>query len=66
MKLGNNSKMAVMGKGNIILQIAGITQVITDCFYIPELRNNLLSIGQLQEKWVVILIQHGVCKVYHP
>ena len=43
-KLGNNSKMAVLGKGNIRLQIAGVTQVITNVFYIPELKNNLLSV----------------------
>ena len=65
-KLGNNSKMAVLGKGNIRLQIAGVTQVIIDVFYILELKNNLLSVGQLQERGVAILIQHGVCRVYHP
>ena len=52
-KLGNNSKMTVLGKGNIRMQVAGVTQVITDVFYIPELRNNLLSVGQLQEKGVL-------------
>ncbi|KAJ0044928.1 hypothetical protein Pint_04697 [Pistacia integerrima] len=46
-KLDNNSKMVVLGKGNIRLQIAGVTQVITDVFYILELKNNLLSVGQL-------------------
>ena len=65
-KLGNNSKMTVLGKGNIRMQVAGVTQVITDVFYILELRNNLLSVGQLQEKGVAILIQHGECRVYHP
>lgn len=44
-KLGNNSKMAMLGKGHIRLQIARITQVITDVFYIPQLKNNLLSVG---------------------
>ena len=43
-KLGNNSKMVVLGKDNIRLQIAGVTQVITNVFYIPELKNNLLSV----------------------
>ena len=58
--------MVVWGKGNIILQIVGVTQVITDVFYIPELKNNLLSTGQLQERGPTILIQNGACKVYHP
>ena len=56
-KLGNNSKMAVMGKGNIRMQVNGITQVISEVYYIPKLKNNLLSMGQLQEKGVAILIQ---------
>ena len=64
--LGNNFKMAVLGKGNIRLQVAGVIQVITDVFYIPELKNNLLSLGQLQERGVSILIQHVECKIYHP
>lgn len=64
-KLGNNSKMAVMGKGTIKLEVDGTAQIITNVFYIPELRNNLLSVGQLQEKGVAILIQYGECKVYH-
>jgi len=46
MKLGrNNSKMVVLGKGNIRLRIARVTHIIADVFYISELRNNLLSIG---------------------
>lgn len=63
---GNNSKMSVMGKGNIKLEVEGVTHVMTNVFYIPELANNLLSIGQLQEKGLAILIQNGACKIYHP
>jgi hypothetical protein len=46
-KLGNNSSMAVMGKGNIRLLVNGIVQIITGLFYVPDLKNNLLSIKQL-------------------
>lgn len=35
-------------------------------FFVPELKNNLLSIGQLQERELAILIQHGKLKIYHP
>lgn len=65
-KLGDNSRMAVVGKGNVRMQVNGITQVISEVYYIPELKNNLLSMGQLQEKGVAILIQHGECKIFHP
>ena len=48
------------------MQVNGLIQVITGVFYVPDLKNNLLSIGQLQEKGINILIQHGKCKLYHP
>lgn len=65
-KLGNDSSMAVLGKGNVRLQVNGVVQIITEVFYVPELKNNLLSIGQLQEKGLTILFQYGKCKVFHP
>ena len=64
-KLGNNSSMVVMGKGNVRLQVNGITYIITDVFFVPKLKNNLLSIGQLQENRLAIVFQHGRCKVFH-
>lgn len=47
-KLGNNSSLSALGKGNIRLQVHGVAHIITDVFYVPELKSNLLSIGQLQ------------------
>jgi hypothetical protein len=44
-KLGNNSMMVVIGKGNIRMQVNGITQLISKVYYIPELKNNLLNMG---------------------
>ncbi|WJZ80278.1 hypothetical protein VitviT2T_000212 [Vitis vinifera] len=65
-KLGDNSSMAVTRKGNIRMFVNGIVQLITEVFYVPGLQNNFLSVGQLQEKGLAILIQHGKCKIYHP
>lgn len=41
-------------------------QVITMVFHVIALKNNLLSIGQLQVEGFAILIQRGKCKTYHP
>jgi len=49
--------MVVMGKGNVRLQVNGRAHIITGVFYVPELKNNLLSVGQLQEKGINILFQ---------
>ena len=46
-KLGNNTKMNVMGKESVKLLLNGVNHVVTKVYYISELRNNLLSIGQL-------------------
>jgi hypothetical protein len=65
-KLGDNSSIDVMGKCRIHLQVNNIPQVISEVFYIPDLKNNLVSIGQLQEKGLAILFRYNKCKVYHP
>ncbi|PNX85109.1 retrovirus-related Pol polyprotein from transposon TNT 1-94, partial [Trifolium pratense] len=65
-KLGNNTKMNVMGKGSVKLLLNGMNFFVTEVYYIPELQNNLLSIGQLQEKGLAILIKGGSCKIFHP
>lgn len=64
-KLGDNSKMLVMGKGSIKLQIGSLTQVISEVYYIPDLKNSLLSIGQLQKRGLTINFANNMCKVYH-
>lgn len=58
--------MDVMGKGSVRLPVNGGVQEISDVYYIPEIKNNLLSIGQVHEKGLVVLIQNGKCRVYHP
>ena len=64
-KLGNNTKMGMMGKGSVKLLLDGVNHVVVEVYYILELRNNLLSIGQLQERGLAILIKGGMCKIFH-
>nr|GFA82250.1 hypothetical protein [Tanacetum cinerariifolium] len=65
MKLGNNTKMNVGGKGNVKLNIDGMFFVIQDVYYVPELKNCLLSVGQLQQRSLYFLFKANVCKVFH-
>lgn len=55
----------VDGKGSVKLHLNGATYVLNDVYYVPDLKNNLLSIGQLQQKGISFLFQLDVCKVYH-
>lgn len=34
-------------------------------YVVPDLKNNLFSIGKLQEKGLAILIQYDKCRIYH-
>lgn len=58
--------MLVVSKGSVKVKIGGINQVLSDVYYIPDLKNNFLSIGKLQEKGLAILFRNGECKVFHP
>ncbi|KAH7571409.1 hypothetical protein JRO89_XS04G0045500 [Xanthoceras sorbifolium] len=62
-KLGNNTKMKVTGKGDVKLLINSVNHIITEVYYVPELKNNLLSIGHLQVRGLAILIEGGSKKM---
>lgn len=64
-KVGDNLKMAVVGKGNVRLEIEGVSHIITSVYYNPELKNNLISVGQLVEKGIAVLFQDQECGLYH-
>ncbi|KAL8155990.1 hypothetical protein AgCh_001157 [Apium graveolens] len=56
-RLGNYASMNVVGKGSVRLTIKGVNHLVRDVYYVPGLKNNLLSVGQLQEKGLAILMQ---------
>ncbi|GAA0175179.1 hypothetical protein LIER_28409 [Lithospermum erythrorhizon] len=45
-KLGNNDKLEITGKGNMRIKIGNANDTISDVYCVPELKNNLLSVGQ--------------------
>lgn len=64
-KLGDGRRIEVQGKGNVKVRVNGRVQVITSVFYISKLKNNLLSIGQLQHKGLTVTFKNDMCNVYH-
>ena len=65
-KLGNNTRMKVSRKGTVKLFLQENRYTIGEVYWAPELKNNLLSVGQLQEKGVDVLFKNGICSIYHP
>ncbi|KAF1895860.1 hypothetical protein Lal_00037977 [Lupinus albus] len=65
-KFGDNSKISVMKKGKVIIQTKGnFTHTIANVLFVPDLKTNLVSVGQLQEKGYEIFIKNGVCKIHY-
>lgn len=66
-KFGDDSVISVMGKGDIQIKAKDNSlQTISNVYYAPALKTNLLSIGQLQEKGYVITIKEGTCEISDP
>ncbi|GMQ00425.1 hypothetical protein CsSME_00047520 [Camellia sinensis var. sinensis] len=66
-KFGDDSTISVMGKGTIQIQTSkSAKQTISNVFYVPGLKTNLLSVGQLQEKGYQIIIKEGTCRIHDP
>ena len=54
-----------MGKGTVDIKTRnGFVESISNVFYIPDLKVNLLSIDQVQEKGCMITFQNNECEIY--
>lgn len=63
-KFGDNSTVSVMGKGKVTIQAKeDFVHTLSNVFFVPDLRANLLSIGQLQEDGYEFVIKDGVCRI---
>ncbi|KAH9735189.1 hypothetical protein KPL71_017659 [Citrus sinensis] len=63
-KFGDDSTVSVMGKGRVAIQTKESSHSISNVLFVPELKTNLLSVGQLQEKGYEISIKEGVCRIH--
>eukprot|EP00253_Pinus_taeda_P014181 PITA_14181 len=62
--LGTDSKIYVMGKGEVkIFTKKGEKKTIADVYYVPGMKCNLLSIGQLVQKGYNVFFVNDVCTI---
>ena len=63
-KFGDNSIVLVLGKGRVTIQTKGnSTHTISNVLFVPDLKTNLLSVGQLLEKGYELSIKDGTCRI---
>lgn len=64
---GDCSTMDATVKGDIKIKSKnGFEEIISDVLYVPTLKSNLLSVGQLKENGYFLMIGNGVCEIYSP
>lgn len=67
LRFGDCSTVMVMGKGDIKIKTRnGFVETILNVLYVPNLKSNLLTVGQLEEKGYAVTISNGVCEIYDP
>ncbi|PSS08126.1 Endonuclease [Actinidia chinensis var. chinensis] len=62
--MGNDNACKTMGIGTIRLKMfSGTVKVLTDVRYVPDLKKNLISLGDFDSKGYKIILEGGVLKV---
>ncbi|RDY14473.1 hypothetical protein CR513_00462, partial [Mucuna pruriens] len=62
-KFANNSIVTAKGMGKVLIQRRnGQQSLIKDVLYVPQMKTNLLSLGQLLEKGFVMNMEHNMMK----
>ena len=61
---GTHSKVFVMGKGRVnVLTNKGEGRSISDVYYVPGMKCNLLRIGKLIQKGYNVFFEYDVCTI---
>lgn len=63
-KFGNGSIVDIRGRGTVLFSCqTGQHRALTDVYFIPQLRSNIVSLGHLEENDCQVLIEDGVLRV---
>ncbi|XP_076883685.1 uncharacterized protein LOC143532543 [Bidens hawaiensis] len=64
-KFGDGSFVQIKGKGSILFQGKSCDQdLLTEIYYIPELKSNIISLGQATESGCDIRMKHDLLTMY--
>lgn len=64
-KFGDGSIIEICGRGSILFKCKNEEHLIlSEVYYIPKLKSNILSLGQLDENGCKIIIEGGFMKDY--
>ncbi|KAG8473238.1 hypothetical protein CXB51_035235 [Gossypium anomalum] len=62
-RIGNGNLIEAKGRGNVVINTKSGNKVISDVLFVPDIDQNLLSVGQLVEKGYSLAFKNGSCIV---
>ena len=62
-RIGNGDYIMVKGKGTIAIESCTCTKLISDLMYVPDINQNLLSVGRLVEKSFSVIFKKKQCLI---
>ena len=62
-RIGNGDYIMVKGKGIVAIESCTCTKLISNVMYVPNIDKNLLSVGQLVEKSVLVIFKKKQCLI---
>ena len=62
-RIGNGEYISVRGKGTIAIESLSSLKLILDVLFVPNIDQNLLSVGQLLEKGFKVLFEDKFCMI---
>ena len=65
-RIGNGDCIDVKGKGDVVINTSSGIKIINDVLYVPEINQNLLSVGQLLEKGFSVNFKEKACEIFDP
>ena len=63
-RIGNGGYITAKGKGTIAISTCSGTKIISDVLYVPDIDQNLLSVGQLIKKGFKVSFENQHCLIY--
>ena len=64
-KFGDASGVEIKGVGSVIFTtVSGEHRLLTGVYYIPALRNSIISLGQLDENGSRVVVEDGVMRIW--
>lgn len=64
-RFGDGSAVEICGRGSVLMQChSGEHRILSDVYFIPRLKNNIISLGQLDENGCKYASENGVMTVW--